>query len=249
MTKVEAYLKKLSELSNWDKYLMAESRLPGPRANLELMEAFSRTADEIIVLRFAHMDEDVAPENTPEGFLAVCGTRALAKLILGGKHAHRVLLCSRASDPRWRVREGVAMALQEIGREEPSLYLDLVDELAQGGPLEMRAAVAALAEPDLLRDVAVFERALQVLEVATRRIEGARGERGEPFRVLRKTLGYAWSVVVVADPEGGIAAIEPWFTNENQDIRWIMRQNLRKKRLERMDPEWTARWKEALQLG
>jgi hypothetical protein len=33
--------------------------------------------------------------------------------------------------------------------------------------------------------------------------------------------------------------MEKWFSVGDSDIRWIMNQNLRKKRLDRADPEWT----------
>jgi hypothetical protein len=38
----------------------------------------------------------------------------------------------------------------------------------------------------------------------------------------------------------GKPEMERWTGNDDPDIRWIMRENLRKKRLERMDPEWVA---------
>lgn len=39
MGKVDDYRKTLIKLSDWDSYLLEESCLPGPRANLELAEA------------------------------------------------------------------------------------------------------------------------------------------------------------------------------------------------------------------
>jgi hypothetical protein len=31
-----------------------------------------------------------------------------------------------------------------------------------------------------------------------------------------------------------------WLANSNPDVRWIMRENLKKKRLERLDAAWAA---------
>ena len=40
--------------------------------------------------------------------------------------------------------------------------------------------------------------------------------------------------------------MEKWFQDEDKDIRWIMKENLRKNRLLKMDEQWTAQWKQAL---
>ncbi|EGW39467.1 hypothetical protein DOT_2520 [Desulfosporosinus sp. OT] len=34
--------------------------------------------------------------------------------------------------------------------------------------------------------------------------------------------------------------------NEDKDIRWIMKENLQKDRLNRMDKEWNKKWKQLL---
>jgi hypothetical protein len=51
---------------------------------------------------------------------------------------------------------------------------------------------------------------------------------------------------VSALPETGKRMMERWLTHDDRDIRWIMRQNLGKKRLERMDAEWVSTWKSQL---
>jgi hypothetical protein len=246
MTKIDENVDRLEAATDWDEMLKSESRLPGPRANLELMEAFARIAEADRILRYVQLDASAAPENTPDGFLAVCGTRALARLVLENHDEHWGVLRLQASDPRWRVREAVAMALQEVGRKNRPLYLRLLQELAGGNLLEMRAAIAGVAEPDLLADEVVFEASLGLLADATRMVHDSADRRGEPVQVLRKALGYAWSVVVAAHPESGKSSIEPWFAIEDRDVRWVMKQNLRKKRLERMDPVWTAHWRAIL---
>jgi hypothetical protein len=64
--------------------------------------------------------------------------------------------------------------------------------------------------------------------------------KGEDFTALRKGLGYCWSVAVAACPDPGKSVMQRWLSSQDQDIRWIMKQNLGKKRLQRLDPEWTA---------
>jgi len=63
------------------------------------------------------------------------------------------------------------------------------------------------------------------------------------WAALRKGLGYCWSVAVVAAPGTGKKMMETWFSSDDKDIVWIMKENLRKKRLIRMDAEWVERWK------
>ena len=117
-----------------------------------------------------------------------------------------------------------------------------MDGWAQGSRLEQRAAVAALCEPDLLRDAGQARTVLGVLVRITASVVSAPDCRTEAFRALRKGLGYCWSVAVTALPEEGKPAMERWLECEDADVRWIMRENLRKARLERMDRDWVATW-------
>ena len=70
--------------------------------------------------------------------------------------------------------------------------------------------------------------------------------KSNEFKALRKGLGYCWSVVVAA-PDKGREVMVKWFASDDRDIIWIMKQNLRKKRLVRMDAGWVEKWK--TQLG
>jgi hypothetical protein len=70
--------------------------------------------------------------------------------------------------------------------------------------------------------------------------------RRDEFRALRKGMGYCWSVAVAAGPAAGKRAMEAWIGHGDLDVQWVMRENLRKKRLERMDPVWVARQQAAL---
>jgi hypothetical protein len=94
---------------------MGESGLPGPRANLELIQAVADIGDETLFLRYLQWTPDRVDTNSPPVFLAVCGTVGLGRLLVEGKLQYFEVLKNLASDPRWRVREGVAMALQRFG--------------------------------------------------------------------------------------------------------------------------------------
>ena len=230
------------ESAEWEAFLLAESRLPGPRGNLELAQAVADDGDQDLFLRLAAYDVDRAPTNTPGEFLAFCGVVGLGRLLAEGRMDHLPKIRAAASDPRWRLREAVAMALQRWGRADMPALVKEMGIWAQGNRLEQRAAAAALCEPDLLRDAGQARTVLGVLDRITASVVSAPDRKTEAFRALRKGLGYCWSVAVTALPEEGKPAMERWLACEDADVRWIMRENLRKARLERMDRDWVATW-------
>lgn len=238
MGKVDDYRQELRSLDSWDKYLLQESRLPGPRSNLELAFAVGLEGSEDLFLRYAALDSETAPTNSPEEFLAVSGVIGLGFLAARGEGGHFTLLREKASDPRWRIREAVALGLQKYGQNSMDELLPRMKEWSQGNLLEQRAVVAALCEPVLLKDLEHAKRILDIMDEITESILGVGERKSEEFRVLRKGLAYGWSVVVAAQPEIGKPRMEVWIGSNDRDIRWIMKQNLKKKRLARMDEPW-----------
>jgi hypothetical protein len=247
MGKIEEYTEQLKALDDWDAFLLEESRLPGPRANLELAFAFAQEGTEDQFLRLAVLDPEQAPQNTPREFLAFCGVLGLGYLAARGEGQHFSLLREKASDPRWRIREAVALGLQQYGRASINPLLELMTEWSQGNLLERRAAVASLCEPGLLTDPDDAGRILDLLHEITASLLDEQDRRSEPFRVLRKALAYGWSVAVAAQPAAGKPRMERWIASPDPDIRWIMKQNLKKKRLLRMDEAWVQAQLEALE--
>ena len=132
------------------------------------------------------------------------------------------------------------MALQRFGDADLAGLLAEMRRWARGTPLERRAAVAALCEPRLLVEPDRARDVLALLEQVTAELPALGDRRSDEFRTLRKTLGYAWSVAVVALPQEGKPLFERLLDSDDPDVRWITRENLRKKRLERMDREWVA---------
>jgi hypothetical protein len=242
MTKLALYRDKLRALDDWDDYLMQESGLPGPRGNLELAQA---AADEGRREQFEHWltyDAKRAPVNSPEEFLAFCGVVGLGKLLAEGQTRFWPKLRRCASDPRWRTREGVAMALQRLGDADMEALLTAMADWSKGNLLEKRATAAALCEPRLLSDPRQVSRVLKILSDITASILKVEDRKTEEMTVLRKGLGYAWSVAVAADPDAGRPAMEKWLACSDKDVRWIMKENLKKDRLRRMDAAWVKKW-------
>lgn len=240
MKKVDQYRQILNTLdkAEWEAYLMAESRLPGPRGNLELIYAFAEEADENFINQCLNYSPEIAPVNTPQGFLAACGTVGLGKLVASGRYDLLSKLQSLANDPRWRIRETVAMALQRWGKVNRTGLISEMQGWSQGTWLEQRAAAAALCEPALLQDKGEIGQVLGILDHITQNLSQAQDRRQEDFRTLRQGMGYCWSVAVAADPEQGKEKFSIWFKNPDPDIRWVIKENLKKNRLLRAIPEW-----------
>jgi hypothetical protein len=206
-------------------------------------------AEEGDLSRFNHFltfDPQVAPTNTPGEFLAFCGVLGLGKLIAQGDLNLLPRLRGYASDPRWRTREAVAMALQRWGQVDMTHLLQEMEIWSGGSWLEKRAAAAGLSEPGLLIDADSNQRVLEILDAITASIAQADDRHNLDLKILRQALGYCWSVVVVASPEPGKPMMEKWMDFSDPDVRWIMKENLKKKRLMRMDADWVQTWQTRL---
>jgi hypothetical protein len=232
VTRIDGYRAELRSMDEWEPYLRANSNLPGPRANLELVWAVAEEGDPARLHGLVEADDE---------FLLVCGLVGLGRLLAEGEEDALAVLREHASDPRWRVREAVAMGLQRLGDADPGRLVAIVTDWSTGSPLEQRAAVAAICEPRLLRESAVASAALDVLETTTATLLARPDRSGDDARVLRKALGYGWSVAIVAAPETGRVRFERLARLDDPDARWIVRENLGKARLRRLDPAWVDR--------
>jgi hypothetical protein len=245
VSKINTYIEILKTLPQWEAYLLAESGLPGPRGNLELAAAVAEVGDET---RFMHLIGAYQPDEvgTANEYLPFCGLVGLGKLLAEGNRKVLPLLRCFANDDRWRLREASAIALQSWGKKDMDGLLDEMAFWSKGTLLEQRAAAAAMCEPVLLIQPAQVERVLGFLDNMTEELTHCAARKSEEFRVLRKGLAYCWSVAAVALPEAGKAFMEKWMATSDPDVSWIMKENLKKNRLVRMDPDWVGRWSERL---
>jgi 3-methyladenine DNA glycosylase AlkC len=238
VSKQQHYRQILRTLDDWEPFLLQESGLPGPRANLELLQAVADEGSEAQFRQWLTLGPDRAPVNSPEQFLAVCGVVGLGRLLAEGDRKVLPTLRSYACDPRWRMREGVAMALQRLGDRDMDALLAEMEAWSRGNWLEKRAAAAAVCEPRLLTEPQHAQRVLQLLDDITTSMANAEDRKSDAFRSLRQALGYCWSVAVAALPAEGTAAMERWLPAADPDVAWIIKENLRKKRLQRINPDW-----------
>ena len=223
--RVAGYRNELRGLKDWEPYLRKHSGLPGPRANLELVAAVAEEADADRLWRLSASHDE---------FLALCGITGLGRIALIEPDAVIKWLHELAADPRWRVREGVAMALQRLGSEDMPGLLSLMKVWAREDPYVQRAAVAGLCEPALLKTNEDAVAVLVILDGITKSVAvaPAADRRDEGFEALRKALGYGWSIAAAAAPRNAKPYLEKWLRSTDRDVAWIMRSNMRKARMD-----------------
>ena len=206
----------------WADHLIRHSGLPGPRANLELLDAAARVADDETIEALLTRDDE---------YTVACAAAALGRRADDPAIEPRVR--TLAADARWRVREGVAIGLQLLGDGKPGAMAAIVrDWVRDPRPLVQRAAIAAICEPRLLHTPAMARVALDACALATRALTGlpADQRRKPDARTLRQALGYCWSVAIAADPVAGLPEFRALDTHD-PDVAWIVRENSRKKRI------------------
>lgn len=246
---IDGFLKTGDE-KNLTKYLAANSNLPGPRGNLELADVFAlalegkaeKETERLWTLcqKLTQVSLIEAPVNSPEEFLVFCGARGIGAIGASStKFFHEALsqLKELASDQRWRTREGVAMAIQNMIGKQPQRTLNEIGKWIENDDwLSMRAVAAGVAEPALLKDKETAKIALELHKKIFAQIAAAR-ERKPEFKTLKQGLGYSLSVVVSATHEEGFEYMRKLTETRDTHIQWIITENLKKNRLIKNFPE------------
>jgi len=221
--------------------LLTHSGLPGPRGNLTLLYRFAATATEASVGEcLTFLTDDLS--NSPEEFVAMCGIVGFCVVHRGDVTTTIGAVRVYAGHSSWRVREAVAMGIQEMVQDNLGEILDALEPWVQGTAREQRAVVATLAEPKLLKKEAEVARILAMFARITAPFASLEGALDDAQTSLRQALGYGWSVVVAALPPVGKEAFERLAGSQNKHLRWIVRENLKKNRLRVMDPSWVDRF-------
>jgi hypothetical protein len=220
--------------------LLKNSGLPGPRANLELLYSFSKNATENEIDECLSFYKDDL-HNSPEEFVVMCGI--VGYCILNKDNIQKTLTTIRkyASHSSWRIRESIAIGIQEIAENNMSEILNGLKNWIDGNDLEKRAVVAALYEPKLLKEKSFIIKLFEILNKITMSFDKIDGKLSENQNSLRKTLGYGWSVAIVSLPEEGKVAFEKIAKCNNKHIKWIVKENLKKNRLTVMDKKWVEK--------
>ena len=110
----------------------------------------------------------------------------------------------------------------------------------------MRAVAAGVAEPALLKDEKTAKSALKLHKQILSKIVGTRERKSIEFKKLKQGLGYSLSVVVRAVPREGFEYMRQLAEQQDSDILWIVKENLKKNRLLNNFPEEVASTKRLL---
>ncbi len=213
----------------------------GPRGNLELIAALAAFADERVLMRWSEMSPTEAPGDQPAVVLVCAGVVGLGRFVLGRPDI-LALLHERARDPAGGCVRPWPWHFQDAGRADPAVVVDLLGPwVTDPHPLVQRAVVAALCEPALLREPTVA--------IAGRGGAWTRSRtRSWPARtVVHRTSGCcarrsatAGASPSSAAPVVGTTTFDRWIAIDDPDVRWIVRENIRKARLRSLEAAWLA---------
>jgi len=259
-TKQESYLPDLRKLLNealkkgkaaaLENYLTENSGLPGTRMNLALVNAMADVVGEIITQpdlpeealedlldRWAALSAEEAPTNDPREVLPATAVMSYGQAAVSRPDwwEHEITkIHSAASDPRWRMHEMVAAALQRmLDADWDRAFIEISDWLRTEDPLVVRAAATAVGEPSLLNNESrgMNALALQAEAIGWLMRVPADRRKDDDVRTLRKALGFTLSVAIVAVPDMGLSLLSRLASYTDTDIRWIIRENLKKSRM------------------
>ncbi len=240
------------------RLLERESRLPGPRANLELLtvvcDVFQGCQDakwESTLGEWLQTPMIDAPVNSAAEFPIACAAAATASLLRVDRDNDLLLkhLAAAAHSERWRTREAVVIGLQRRGYRVPDVMLTILTDWAgQRDPFLERAVIATLADAPLLKHDGMLELAYTTTERSLDRLQSvpAAIRKTEGSRILEKALSYAISVFVAADPQAGFARLERWLARADRETRRIINTNLGKARITKPYPAEVARLRNIL---
>lgn len=219
--------------------LLNNSGLPGPRGNLSLLYKFAYdSSPEEISECFKY--ENGNTSNSPQEFVVMCGVVAYCVSNKANIRSTLNDIRKYASHSSWRVRESVAIGFQEMAVVDFDRVIDELQKWLHGNEFEKRAVVATLCEPKLLSNYSNISGVFDILRPITLGFNEIMGKLSDAQESLRKALGYGLSVVIVQSPNEGKLFFEMLTEENNKHIHWILKSNLKKKRLSKMDEGWVA---------
>lgn len=247
---LELFLKtgKSFELS---EYLKSNSNLPGPRGNLELAYSLSELTEEVndpeleklfsLFKSWLNTGELEAPVNDPAEFLVFCAVHSTGKI--GSiseqyKNNSLSLLRVKARDGRWRTREAVCMGLQFLLDKHPDFVIENFNNwLKDKNFLELRAIATAYADPQLLKRKIISQNGLKTHRKIFDIIIASTERKSDDFKTLRKALGYTFSLIALVYTPNCFGVMKKLLELNDNDITWIVKENIKKNRLIKNFPE------------
>ena len=243
-----------SDRKNIINYLISNSNLPGRRANLELADAFGdiigiyniKTKDVWDLCKYmSEIGYKEVNENDPKEFIPFCGLIGVG-VISSNSFIYfsegLAILKNAARDKRWRIREAVVMGIQKVLLNNSKKIINELEEwIREKDYYVWRAVVAGLADPEVLKDQEVAKKALELHKKILTQTLNIKDRNSESYKKLRQALGYTLSVVVEQIPQEGFVYINQIIKEDDKDIIWIVKNNLKKNRLLKKYPKEVAK--------
>jgi len=193
------------------------------------------------------MDTDIAPSNSHNEFLTLCGVLGVGKYLSRSHDDGLVMLLrERANDSRTNVRNMVVKALKMIGYHNNKRLLRYANSWAGGTYRDQRAALAAICDADFLVENDIALKVLELLDWVTVSIITNDDEKITGYDELRQLLEKCWSIAVVARPRKGKKMMERWMKEDKPVINQIMRKNMTQHRMQQLDAYWVRKWQARL---
>lgn len=242
------YLKTQFDNGKYDSvnnYLLHNSMLPGKRANLTLMQSFSKVIStlnpsEELYNYLTYIFNTTSNGNDESTMLVICGLMGLGNFYNKNsikKSEITSLLIQAMNDGRWRVREIVTESLKIIAINSYSEFQKIIDSIYKPTLLEQRAIVATLAHPIILKTNSQIEYSLRALDNILKNFSKLDSKKDiEDYKALKKGLSFAPSVIVAASPVEGFDILKKYI-NINKNTNSVIKENLKKSRLLKYYPE------------
>ena len=219
------------------EYILTNSKLPGRRANLELLYEFKiHASQESVSACLSLKDYDLI--NTPEEFAMMCGVVGYCELNRENVDDVFELLEEYAQSESWRVRESVAMGIQYMLILNEDKSLKAIKGWFNKTDFHRRAMIAGLCTPRLQLIETISRETAFILEQLMKDVLAWQGKLSEEQKALRKALGYCWSIAIEANPSQLKPLFKKYYKYENKNIIWILKSNLKKNRLVKLDEKW-----------
>ncbi|MEJ2005240.1 MAG: hypothetical protein P8X57_09820, partial [Cyclobacteriaceae bacterium] len=179
-----------------------------------------------------------------EEFLSFCGVLGLGRIGKIDPINEPVVVAdikNAAQDERWRIREAAAMAIQDLIDARPKATLVILRSwVHEENYLLNRAVVAGIAEPRFMKEREHARIALELHKTILKQVSLDPSMHDPHLKVLVKGLSYTLSVVITGTEKEGFAFLEALLATEHPLVRKIVRENLKKKRLVRLNPDKVA---------
>jgi len=221
-------------------FLIANSGLPGPRANLTLAAEVGKLIAGDWAAKREYLKGLICSWSASgDDYLMFVAHSTIGHVLssnLGEAEWAIPILYEANFSPLWRAREGVTFALEALLEERAELALNLINEWCKSHhPILVRNSIVALAHPTQLRKNRAQLDALERYNNVGMEIVAKAVDPGDDTKMLAKSLGFTLSVAAEAD-EGYLDQFDGWIDGNVKAWRTIIRENLTKVRISKKYP-------------